>query len=97
MDEVLSFISRFTKGGKRTEVVDAFTDGCCYWFAQILSVRFPQAQIMYDPIIGHFVVSIGDNLYDVTGCVTGEYHPLPWDETFDALEKDRIIKYCVNF
>ena len=97
MDEVLSFISRFTKSGKRTEVVDTFTDGCCYWFAKILSVRFPQAQIMYDPIIGHFVVSIGEKLYDITGDVTGQYRPLPWDDTFDELEKARVIKYCVDF
>lgn len=56
MDEVLDFILRFTNNGKWNSVIESFTCGCCYWFAYILSVRFPNAIIMYDPVINHFVV-----------------------------------------
>ena len=53
--------------------------------------------MMYDPVINHFVAEIDNRLYDITGDVTGKYDVVPWDSYEDDLEKERIIKYCVEF
>lgn len=65
--------------GKWSEVLTSFTCGCCYWFAFILCNRFPEAVIMYDPVINHFVTQIDGRLYDITGEVTQEYKVVRWD------------------
>lgn len=96
-NEVMEFIDRFTSKGKWNEVITAFTCGCCYWFAFIMCSRFPQATMMYDPVINHFVVEIENRLYDISGEVTSQYNVVRWDTYPDELEKGRIIKYCVNF
>ena len=96
LDDVLNFIARFTDNGKRKEVIEALTCGCCYWFAQILSVRF-DGYIMYDLAENHFVTLIDGRLYDITGDVTEHYLVTPWDEYADEWHKSRIIKQCINF
>ena len=53
--------------------------------------------MMYDPIINHFMVMINERLYDITGDVTEKYKPIFWDEFSDDLERERIVKYCINF
>ena len=88
---VLDFIRNF-KGSE-----DTFLNGCCYWFAFILCNRFPEAVMMYDPVINHFVTQIDGRLYDITGEVTQEYKVVRWDTYPDELEKQRIEKYCINF
>lgn len=97
MNEVLHFIERFTNKGKWHEVIESFTCGCCYWFAHILCTRFPEADMMYDPIINHFVVRIDNRLYDITGDVTDHYNVVMWDYYDDEIEKLRIIEQCINF
>ena len=47
--DVLGFISRFTRCGEYPQVIEAFTCGCCYWFAKILHLRFPVSEIVYGP------------------------------------------------
>lgn len=96
-NEVMKFIDRFTMRGKWSEVLTSFTCGCCYWFAFILCSRFPEAVMMYDPVINHFVTQIDGQLYDITGEVTQEYKVVRWDTYPDELEKQRIEKYCINF
>ena len=60
-NEILNFI-------KRRWSIDAnWTNGNCFWFAKILQLRFPQLQIYYLPIIGHFITSDGENYYDWNG------------------------------
>lgn len=59
--EVLSFINH--RWGKDSNWIN----GNCLWFAIILSTRFPQFQITYLPIQGHFAVTDGTEYYDWTG------------------------------
>lgn len=42
-------------------------NGNCYFFANILMSGWPGGQIVYDPIIGHFMYLYNDHLYDWTG------------------------------
>lgn len=74
MNEVLDFISHFHKISKTNDIDEVFTCGCCYWFAYILCGRFQEAEMMYDPVINHFMVGYGGRLYDITGDVTDKYN-----------------------
>ena len=67
---VLAFIDRFAKG--RPEVVECFTQGCCYWFALALSARFG-GRLVYDQTEGHFASEIGGVVYDITGVAKGTW------------------------
>lgn len=51
MDEkILDFINRrFSNCGCN------WMNGNCYWFAVILTTRFPRLKIYYDPVEGHFI------------------------------------------
>ena len=101
--EISRFIDRFTDGGKRKEVIDCFTNGCCFWFACILHGRFvteaPGVIIVYDDIMNHFGCRINGRVYDITGDVTDKYNWRDWIEVYleDELRGKRIIKDCVNF
>ncbi len=97
MNEVEKFINHFLVVSPAKNVTEVFTCGCCYWFAYILCGRFANAEMMYDPIINHFVVEIDGRLYDITGDVTGQYNVEPWKDFADELEKQRIIDYCITF
>lgn len=105
--QVLAFIARFTDDGKRSEVIECFTSGCCYYFANALWLRFgnlifdkdTKIEMMYDPIANHFGCQIGDNVYDVTGDVTKKYGWNSWIQyaQSDDLESARITRDCINF
>jgi hypothetical protein len=96
---VLDFIKQYQKFG--SEVIDCFSNGMCYHFAEILKLRFgySRVEIMYDPIQNHFAANIDDRIYDITGDLTDneEYQWFTWDRyrKLDILERDRIIRYCV--
>ena len=53
MKDVLDFIDHF-KGSE-----NVFLNGCCYWFAKILELRFNDdgylVDIFHDPIENHFI------------------------------------------
>lgn len=90
---ILAFIAEFA-GAK-----DTFLHGCCYWFAQILSVRFG-GETVYEPIEGHFLQRIEGSLYDVRGDMTEAYRDAPlisWSgyETVDSLHYEHIYRDCV--
>ena len=95
--DVIAFINRFTLCGTLKDVIVTFTQGCCYWFSYILHTRFPNSSIMYDPVENHFVIKIGDKLYDITGGVTNNYKVVDWSTYPDEIEKQRIIRDCINF
>ena len=103
MDEkVLNFINHFTLNGKRREVIETFTNGCCYWFALLLSERFYQnyiVEIMYDEIANHFGCRIGYNIYDITGNVTNKYNWQSWISVVhaDRTHAERIKRDCINW
>ena len=91
--EVLNFIhKRFLKDND-------WLTGNCYYFALILKDRFPNGSIFYDVISGHFVTKIDDINYDWSGVVlNNEYHYyVEWDkfDTYDSLQKERIIRDCI--
>ena len=100
---VSRFIDRFTQNGKRQEVIDCFTNGCCFWFAYTLHGRFVMETsdviIVYDDIMNHFGCRINGRVYDITGDVTDKYNWRDWIEVYreDVLRGNRIIRDCVNF
>ena len=99
---VLGFIGRFSFGveNERTEVIEAFTCGCCYWFAFILKCRFIEyynCGIMIDYIQNHFGCKIEDKVFDITGDVTDKYKWEYWSLCEDPYLKARIIEDCINF
>lgn len=98
---VLDFIKRFTQNGKNQGTIDSFTNGCCYWFAKILSERFRKRnpKLMYDQVENHFGCRIGDIIYDITGDVTDKYKWETWGSVRreDELLAKRINRDCINF
>ena len=103
-NEILRFINHFTQNGKNQGVIDCFTKGCCYWFAEILKTRFADfydehSEIYYDQIINHFGYydQYTGRIYDVTGDVTDEYNWINFLELNDELLFNRIFRDCINF
>lgn len=101
---ILNFIARFTNNGNRQEVIDTFSCGCCYWFADILWNRFcldaEECTVLYDPVINHWACQINGTVYDITGIVTSdEYHWESWVEFQyeDELLTKRLYRDCINF
>lgn len=96
---VLRFIARF-HGSE-----DVFLHGCCYWFAHILQRRFAmelRPHILYEPVEGHFVTSIGGRLYDVRGDVTDLYTGHTLEDTWQMQGEDfkrymRLMRDCRDF
>lgn len=90
-NEVLEFIS------KRFKNVSDWINGNCYYFAVILKDRFPDGQIYYDVISGHFVFEYNDKFYDHTGIVNSYGRLVKWNEfdMYDSLQKERIIRDCI--
>ena len=96
--EIEQFITRFQKTSKTKDINEVFTCGCCYWFAAILCMRFPnEARMMYDQVANHFMVKYNSRLYDITGDVTDLYNAEPWDGLEDDLLRRRIIRDCIMF
>ena len=91
MSEILDFISRRWKKDAN------WLDGNCYWFAYILHTRFPQLQIYYVPIDGHFVCGDGMNFYDWTGLVLLDESPMLLSdiEKQDPLWFSYIVRDCI--
>lgn len=95
---VLDFIGQFSAYGEA--VNDCFSNGMCYYFAQILQQRFfGSAKIVYDPVINHFATEIDGRVYDINGDITNE--PYLWYDwsTYrfqDSLETKRIIRDCIR-
>lgn len=80
-------------------VIDCFTNGMCYWWAQTLQFRFAshEPKIVYDQIANHFGCKIGDEVFDITGVVTDKYN---WEDFFELKEKDellynRLLRDCI--
>ena len=92
--EILDFIER------RFPVDCNWTTGNCYYFAVILQARFPDGEIVYDPIAGHFLFRRQGRLYDYTGEV--EFSTvrvvIEWSEfdNYDTAQKKVIERDCIR-
>ena len=100
--DVLSFIGRFSTDGQsvRSEVVDAFTRGGCWWFAYILKSRFEReypCEIVVDYVANHFACRINGSVYDITGNRTDGGEWQAWADCSDAALKERITADCIMF
>ena len=100
--KVQKFLNRITHNGTYSQVIDTFSNGCCYYAAAMLCERFcfeALTFIMYDDIANHFGCKIYDRVYDITGDVTDKYNWKVWNEfeKEDKLLTDRIIRDCIDF
>lgn len=99
--KVMNFIGRHTLNGKREQVIECFTCGCCYWFARALMERFAGEfpVLMYAEVDNHFGCGIDGEVYDITGNVTNQYKWCKWAK-FRAREPkvaEQIEYNCMNF
>lgn len=90
---ILDFINNFK------DAQSTFLNGCCWWFAHILSVRFG-GSTYHEPIENHFVQKIGNHFYDVRGDVTAQYANRHMDcfdtyENVDPCHYQRLVRDCV--
>lgn len=92
MKEIREFIQR------RFPYRSNWKDGNCYWFAYILCARFPQLDIYYDPIEGHFWAGDGKFLYDYDTIIpySNIVVKLSVIRTIDPLWYDRLVRDCIN-
>ena len=91
-EQILDFIKR------RWSKDSHWTDGNCLWFAMILHLRFPNTQIYYLPIEGHFIVGFEGYFYDWTGSLTLEEKPYLFSDIArdDPPYYSRLIRDCFN-
>lgn len=93
--EILNFI-------KRRWIQDSnWLNGNCLWFAYILNKRFPQLQIYYLPIEGHFICGVPQenemSFFDWRGKIIIEEEPI----LFESIKREdinyynRLIKDCL--
>ena len=91
-EKILEFIKR------RWSKDSHWTDGNCLWFATILKLRFPEVEIYYLPIEGHFVVGYDNQFYDWTGRLQLEEKPYLFSKLKeeDPLYYNHLIRDCFN-
>lgn len=91
MDEVLEFINRRFKNDCN------WINGNCYYFALILNDRFPDGEIYYDVIYGHFIYFYNGKYYDWSGEVQQYGYIVNWSkfDEYDSLQKKHIIEGCL--
>lgn len=74
----------------------------CYWFSRILVDRFPQLDIYYLPICGHFMAGDGEIFYDWIGTktkdITLEEKPIKLSviRTKDPVWYSRLMRDCMK-
>lgn len=92
MDEVLEFINR------RFQKDCDWLNGNCYYFAIILKDRFPEGEIYYDVIDGHFLFKHSYNFYDATGLVFDYGKPIQWNtfSHYDENQYKRVVQDCIK-
>ena len=87
-NEILEFIHR------RFSHDCNWLNGNCLWFALILKKRFPNVEIFYLPIQGHFVVKSENKYFDWTGIVTPQEEP--WSLSKIKKEDDLLYNYLLR-
>lgn len=89
--EILGFIKR------RFYENCHWLDGNCYYFSLILLDRFPEGEVYYDVIWGHFVFKCENSFYDWSGLIEEPETAIPWNvfDEYDSSLKNRIIRDCI--
>ena len=89
-EEVMDFIHR------RWNKDCNWMDGNCFWFALILSKRFPYSRIYYMPVKGHFITKIDGMFYDARGVVSVDekIQTLASLKKEDSLLVSRLFRDC---
>lgn len=75
-----------------------WTTGNCYYFVVILKNRFPDGDIVYDLISGHFLFWYHGKMYDYNGVWDHkERYIINWNnfDSYDSNQKKRIIEDCI--
>lgn len=90
-EQITAFINR------RFEQDCNWTSGNCFYFATILKTRFPELDIYYLPIVGHFVAGHEGVYYDYNGEVEIAETPLRFStlQISDPAYYARILRDCV--
>lgn len=89
--EILDFIQR------RWQVDANWLTGNCYWFAYILTTRFPELEIYYLAAIGHFIAGDGEHFYDWTGEIepTADLWKLTTIQEIEPNWYQRLVRDCI--
>ena len=98
-DPVIEFLNRRFPLEKDCNWVD----GNCYYMAAILKSRFPQGDVFYDTIMGHFLFKYNEKFYDFSGEVDVDidhgamWHIIEWRnfEYYDETQKACIERDCI--
>lgn len=93
------FINQFKQNFPK-ELEYVFTNGNCYHFSVILKHIYPEGEIWYKQLLGHFVFKLNDKFYDITGDVTKEQEErflIDWEnyKDEDKLHYNRLVRDCV--
>lgn len=92
MKEVIEFIKIFQSPSN--EIL--FKECACYWFSNILSQRFNNSTIMYNPDEFHFATMIEDTLYDIAGVIEDSSGYIVWDLYYrTSSDADMIYDTCI--
>lgn len=89
MNDIIQFIN------KRFKNDCDWTNGNCYYFAVILKDRFPEGNIFYDVVCGHFVFEYNNQFYDWSGLYrSNDMFLVPWNDfdNYDKFQKQRVIR-----
>lgn len=104
-------IDKFIAPFRKPELINIFTNGYCYYFAQILSTRFNSflwhpTDIYYNPIDCHFACLIGNKLWDINGAISddiieyqtnkfGHWYKWKYYIDWEPLDSERVIENCI--
>lgn len=90
-EQIVEFINR------RFPEESKWINGNCYYFAQILSIRFPELNLYYLPKEGHFVAGYREEYYNWTGKVELKETPIKFSdlEEVDPAYYTVILRDCI--
>ena len=93
-DEVTEFI------GRRFSEDCSWTTGNCYYFAVILKARFPEGNVFYDTIDGHFLFKRDGKYYDHEGVAVPDKEEavIEWDKfkEYDENRYKAVVEGCIR-
>ena len=92
------FISNFKRDFNEDSLIRVFTEGNCYHFAVILKNIYPEGRIIYSQSLGHFLLEIDEEYYDITGKVDADILDKAYFDTLyytDSSLYRSLLRDCV--